>query len=75
MQDELFALASNHTRQLSPLPPGKKPIGCKWVYKVKHKSDGIIERHKAHLVAKGFTQIEGINFLDTFAPIAQLTTL
>ena len=48
------------------LPPGKVPIGCKWIYKVKLKADGSMERYKACLVAKGFTQIEGIDFLRHF---------
>jgi len=75
MQDELQALAANNTWQLNPLPPGKKTIGCKWVYKIKYHSYGIVERHKARVVAKGFTQLEGLDFLDTFAPFAKLTTL
>ena len=75
MQDELQALAANNTWQLTPLPPGKKTIGCKWVYKIKYHSDGTVERHKARVVAKGFTQLEGLDFLDTFAPVAKLTTL
>jgi hypothetical protein len=44
------------------LPPNVKPIGSRWVYKVKHKADGSIERYKARLVAKGYTQIEGLDF-------------
>ena len=75
MQDELQALAANNTWQLTPLPLGKKTIGSKWVYKIKYHSDGTVERHKARVVAKGFTQLEGLDFLDTFAPVAKLTTL
>jgi len=75
MQDELQALAANNIWQLTPLPSGKKTIGCKWVYKIKYHFDGIVERHKARVVAKGFTQFEGLYFLDTFAPVAKLTTL
>jgi len=72
MQDELSALASNNTWQLALLPLEKRPIGCKWVYKSEHKFDGILERHKTCLV---FHEIEGLDFLDTFALVAKLTTL
>ena len=59
MATEIAALESNQTWSLTPLPSHKKAIGCKWVYKVKFKADGTVERYKAHLVAKGFTQQEG----------------
>jgi hypothetical protein len=55
MTVELEALQLNNTWSLVPLPAGHKPIGCKWVYKIKHRSDGTIERYKARLVAKGYT--------------------
>jgi len=75
MQVELKALQQNHTWILTPLPPHKKAIGCRWVYKVKHNADGTIERYKARLVAKGYTQQEGLDYLDTFSPVAKLTTV
>ena len=56
MAAETAALESNQTWSLTPLPSHKRAIGCKWVYKVKYKADGTVERYKAHLVAKGFTQ-------------------
>jgi hypothetical protein len=58
---ELTALLKNHTWDFVKLPSHKKAIGCKWVFKLKLHADGTIERHKAILVAKGFTQIEGID--------------
>ena len=75
MAIELHDLEPNHNWILTPLPPGHHPIGCKWVYKIKHNSDGTIERYKAQLVAKGFTQHEGINYKETFAHVAKLTTI
>ena len=75
MKAELQALQLNETWQLTPLPPHKTAIGCRWVYKVKHKADGSIERYKARLVAKGYTQMEGLDYLDTFSPVAKLTTV
>jgi len=75
MQAELTALEDNHTWSLVPLPPGQRPIGCKWVFKLKYHSDGTLERYKARLVAKGFTQREGIDYKETFAPVAKLLTV
>ena len=75
MKEELDALETNHTWITTSLPLGKTTIGCRWIYKIKRKSDGTIERYKVRLVAKGYTQLEGLDFLETFAPVAKLTTL
>ncbi|CAM8953883.1 unnamed protein product [Rhodiola kirilowii] len=55
MEAELQALHRNNTREITDLPPGKNPVGSKWIYIVKRISDGTIQRYKARLVARGFT--------------------
>lgn len=75
MNYELDALNANHTWIITDLPQGKQPIGCKWVYKIKYLADGSIERYKARLVAQGFNQVEGIDFFDTYSPVAKLTSI
>jgi hypothetical protein len=74
MEDEIQSIEKNKTWQLMRLPPNKKPIAVKWVYKVKHLPDGSIAKHKAKLVAKGFLQKPGIDFTEIFAPVARLET-
>ena len=75
MQTEIDALQENHTWVITSLPPGKAPIGCKLVFKIKLKPDRPVERYKARLVDKGYTQIEGIDFYETFSPIVKFTTV
>ena len=75
MAAEIAALEANHIWTLTPLPANKKPIGCKWVYKIKYKFDGSTERYKARLVAKGFTQKEGVDYNETFSPVAKMVSV
>lgn len=75
MQDELDAMEANQTWSVVRLSSDKHPIGCRWVYKIKHNADGSIDRYKVWLVAKGYTQQDGIDFFDTFSPVAKLATI
>ncbi|XP_074301109.1 uncharacterized protein LOC141632460 [Silene latifolia] len=75
MQDEIHALENNNTWELTELPANKKALGCRWVYKIKYKSNGDIERYKARLVIFGNHQVEGIDYGETFAPVVKMVTV
>jgi len=72
MQWEIHPLETNGMRVLEDLPPTKKSLRCKWVYKIKYNSDGTMERYKARLVILGNHQIKGIDYTGTFAPAATM---
>ena len=75
MHNELVTLEANHTWDLTSLPIGKRPIGCRWVYKLKHNLDGSIDSYKARLVTKGYNQVAGLDYTNSFSPVAKLLTV
>ncbi len=73
MNEEMAALDVNATWELIVLRKDKKAIGCKWVYKLKHNADGSVSKYKARLIAKGYAQTYGINYEETYSPVAKMT--
>ena len=75
MKTEITALEDNHTWDVTELPPGRRAIGCQWLFSNKYNADGTIERPKARLVARGNRQREGFDYKDTFALVAKMNTV
>ena len=75
MQQEIQALENNGTWEISDLSPDKKALGCKWVFKIEYNSDGTAECHKAWLVIFCNHQVEGVDFTETFTPMAKMVSV
>jgi hypothetical protein len=72
---EYASIMKNDIWEVVPQPEGKSMIGSRWIYKIKHTADGNVEKFNACFVAKGFSQKEGINYDETFAPVAIYTSI
>ena len=75
INSEVESILSNHTWKLVDLPPGNKPLQCKWIFKRKMKADGAIDKYKAKLVVKGYKQQEGLDYFDTYSLVTRITSI
>lgn len=75
MADEMSSLNENETWELTDLPEGRKTIDCRWVFKIKRNTDENTRRYKARLVARGFSQKEGIDYTETYSPVVKYTSI
>jgi hypothetical protein len=71
MMEEYQSIMKNDVWEVVPRPEGKSVVTSKWIYKIKHVADGSIEKYKARFVARGFSQKEGEDYDETFAPVAR----
>lgn len=74
-EDEIFSIEKNNTWDLVELPKGVKPIGLKWIFKIKRNADGTISKYKTRLVVKGYVQRHGVDYDEVFAPVARIETI
>ena len=75
MDDEITTIGKNHTWRLVDPPKNKDVIGLKWVIKRKYNEDGTVQKHRARLVANGYSQQPEIDFTETFAPVVRMETI
>ena len=75
VHSEMDSIMSNGTWEITDCPSGCKPVGCKWIFKKKMRPDGTIEKYKARLVAKSYTQKEREDFFGTYSPVARIATI
>eukprot|EP00253_Pinus_taeda_P031385 PITA_31385 len=75
MNEEYHSLLTNDTCDLVPLLKGRKLVRCKWVYRTKYGPDGKVDKHKSRLVSKGFSRVEGIEYIETFSPIVKMNSI
>ena len=75
LTEEYQLIMKNDVWDIVPKPKNKSVVSSKWIYKIKHAADGSIENYKARFVVRGFSQKEGINYEETFAPVARYTSI
>jgi hypothetical protein len=75
MVEEYASIMKNDVWEVVPRPEGKSVVTSRWLYKIKHAADGSIEKYKARFVARGFSQVEGVDYDETFAPVARYSSI
>ena len=75
MTKEYQSIMKNDVWDIVPRPEGKFVVTSKWIYKIKHAIDGSVEKYKVRFVARGFSQVEGIDYEDTFAHVSRYTSI